>query len=365
MLLTLLSDVRLLGFAILAILWVANFLPRQLATTPTETVKTHTDFTFIRRVSVIFGLLVILVGVFNYLINPLGIFPPKVLPPIGLTSRFDKLALWTAYNLPPDVVIVGSSRSFTMSPSYIQQMRGQTAFNASVVGGTPRDFYGFLHYAIQHQMAPKSLIVGLGIEQLDDSIDINAVEPSDPLKPYADETQPSWTKSLQQTLGLFSIEETEASLKSILSRVSAPPARNYRFENDGQGYFQQAGNAEYFVERFLNSPNIEINPNAVETRQFGFIRKIIELCDNQHIALTIYLPPFYPSVRDYFETQTSFLQSKALVLEQLNSLRTQHPFVVIDYSADSRFTAAMFYDELHPTEQASQIMTDEILKDHS
>jgi hypothetical protein len=54
--------------------------------------------------------------------------------------------LFAAVEPAPEIVIVGSSSSFTMQPADVTALTGKRTFNASVHGGIPRDYLGFLRY---------------------------------------------------------------------------------------------------------------------------------------------------------------------------------------------------------------------------
>src|SRR5262245_53100923 len=85
----------------------------------------------LRRVGLTAAFLLLLVAALNYLVNPLGMYPPRIYEPIVLHSRAEKMRLYRAARPRPEIVILGSSSSFAMSPAYIRERTGRTAFNAS------------------------------------------------------------------------------------------------------------------------------------------------------------------------------------------------------------------------------------------
>src|SRR5262245_33156091 len=79
--------------------------------------------------------LLALVAGLNYLVNPLMIYSTRLFQPIVLHSRSEKMLLYRAAEPPPEIVVLGSSTSFTMAPAFIRERTGRPAFNASLHGG--------------------------------------------------------------------------------------------------------------------------------------------------------------------------------------------------------------------------------------
>ncbi|MCB0878517.1 MAG: hypothetical protein KDC46_06000 [Thermoleophilia bacterium] len=77
----------------------------------------------------------------------------------GRTTRFSvvanggvrqaKLDLMERLPAPPDVLILGSSRSMQLDPADVTDLTGGTAFNGAVSGGTSKDMYLYARYAEQ------------------------------------------------------------------------------------------------------------------------------------------------------------------------------------------------------------------------
>ncbi len=100
---------------------------------------------------------------FVLIVNPDGRFPwnerNAYLP---IAPRPIKPNLYQKLKTAPDVLILGSSISFTVPPSYFHQKWGVSAFNMSLNGGTPIDFFNTLNYIISanpHKKLPSTLLV--------------------------------------------------------------------------------------------------------------------------------------------------------------------------------------------------------------
>ena len=280
MILALFTNLKLFGTLVLTVIFIKAAYDRYIK--KSEQVDSS-EYNFVKRVSLAAVTLVTIIVIFNYVVNPVGLFPTRLIPPIVATTRLDKVRMWSAYTSPPQIVVMGSSRSFTMSPSYISRVTNKTAFNASVSGGTPRDFYAFIKYSLVHNGKPDTLILGLGLEQFQNTNLTENTEAGDPLADYIDEPKADWIRIARDALSLVSFEHTQASARSLLSVFVGRPTLNYRFDPDGQGHFLQAGNVEYFVERFLSNPgDMFPEPDQKSLRTLG---RIIQLCHEENINL--------------------------------------------------------------------------------
>src|SRR4029079_8657950 len=141
-------------------------------------------------------------------VNPFGIYPGHRFEPIVLHSRTEKMALYREFEPPPDVVVFGSSRSFTVSPAEIRRLTGRVAFNASVHGGIPRDYLAFLRYMIAIKKVPHLALVCLSVELLRSDL-LRGFEPYAPLTPYDPHERVEAFSGVARLLGL---QQTVASL---------------------------------------------------------------------------------------------------------------------------------------------------------
>lgn len=79
-------------------------------------------------------------------VNPHARFAGRLFPPITPSARSIKTELYRQLKDNPDIVILGSSRAFTISPDYINAKTTFDAFNMSVEGGRVGDFEVQLDY---------------------------------------------------------------------------------------------------------------------------------------------------------------------------------------------------------------------------
>jgi len=170
------SALRLLGAALFALLYVrARWAAADADARSARWLLVH--------VGLAAGILGALIAGLNYLVNPFGIYAPRFTEPIVLHSRAEKMALYRAFQPAPDIVVLGSSSSFSMPPAYIREITGRPAFNASLHGGVPEDYLAFLRYMASLDKVPKVLIVPLSVELVRPNLP-SGFEPHNPLLPY-------------------------------------------------------------------------------------------------------------------------------------------------------------------------------------
>ena len=71
--------------------------------------------------------------------HPLGMYFGSPYPSYQLLVRGLKTDAYNQLNEAPDIAIMGSSRAFTLSPQYIHETLGYTAYNMAVEGGRIED----------------------------------------------------------------------------------------------------------------------------------------------------------------------------------------------------------------------------------
>jgi hypothetical protein len=89
------------------------------------------------------AVLVAVVTVFNLLTDPWGVFGVGIFPPRVNQDRSTKADLLAGLQEPPELLIYGSSRAWTVEAARLEQATGLRTFNAAVTAGRPADAYVF------------------------------------------------------------------------------------------------------------------------------------------------------------------------------------------------------------------------------
>jgi hypothetical protein len=304
------------------------------------------------------------VATFNYVANPFGLFRTRFFEPIVLHSRAEKMHLYAALDPPPELVVFGSSPAFTIAPSYIERRTGKSAFNASMHGGTARDFLAFTRYMIERGWPPRTLIVQLRVEQFRPDTRVG-FEPGDPLQAYAGDDPAVFGTAGEAARTLLTLEQTEASVRLLAVELRGRSQPVYRFDPDGLAHFNtdslqtlddyllEAAKPYHFRFRALSPYHLE------QTERF------LSLCHRERIRVIVYMPPYHPRLTALWERETRLPELRAQLLGWLRSKGAGGGVAVHDFSAITSFggTDRMFLDALHPDAEANRRMLDVMVKD--
>jgi hypothetical protein len=318
----------------------------------------------LERVGLAAAVLLVLVAGLNYAVNPLGIYAPRFFDPIVLHSRTEKMRLFRAAQPPPEIVVLGSSSSFTMSPAYIRARTGRPAFNASLHGGVPEDYLAFLRYMASLGKVPKLLIVPMSVELVRPNLP-TGFEPNNPLKSYLEREPYGLAEDLRW---LLTLEQTRASLRLLVADVRGRPAPLYRFDPDGWGHFRAStAPLEKIVDAYMATK--EWGPGLyafqdLDPAQISYFGQFLSLAQRLGVKVIVYLPPLHPRALAFYERETNLPALRTRLLDRLRGWQTEGLLAAVyDFTRVESFggNASEFHDLAHPTAEASRRMLDRIL----
>jgi len=223
------------------------------------------------------GGLVATIGLFNYLVDPYGLFGRNRLGIHISAEREFKSSQVRRY--PHDALLVGNSR-MAMIP--VSDLKGFKFFNAGFGGGTPEEVYYFLHHFAHKQ---KLVILGVELGQGDPPLlkgDIFA-----PLNP---------TSTLNNLLNLRTVEY---SVKTIYNHFTGVPA-TLRDDGsfDSKSWFDRWDKSDpahlAFVVEGLG--RTYWNYSGSSAGRMTFYSKIAECLRQRGITCVIVVPPIYEAV---------------------------------------------------------------------
>jgi len=317
------------------------------------------------RVGLAASLLLSLVGGLNYLVNPLGIYSPRFFEPIALHSRSEKMRLYRTAQPPPEIVVLGSSSSFTMSPAYIRERTGRSAFNASLHGGVPEDYLAFLRYMASLDKLPKLLVVPMSVALVRPNLP-TGFEPHNPLKPYLERESRDLLEGARR---LLTLEQTRASLRLLAAEQKGRPPSHYRFDADGWAHFAESGAPlEKIVDAYMATK--EWGPGLfgfrdLDDTQISYFRGFLTLARRLGVKVIVYVPPLYPRAMAFYERETNLPALTTKLLEHLRDWQAEGLIAAVhDFSHVESFggNASEFHDLAHPTAEASRRMLDLMLR---
>jgi hypothetical protein len=108
-----------------------------------------------------------LVAVFNWLVNPWGLYAPRLFTPRVVDDRHRKCGLLRHCQPPPEQLVLGSSRTMRFEPRRLREKTGLRTFNAGIPGATPVDYLTLYRFAAERLRAPiRSVVLGADIPAL-------------------------------------------------------------------------------------------------------------------------------------------------------------------------------------------------------
>jgi hypothetical protein len=92
------------------------------------------------------ALVLLVVGGVNAYVDPYGYTGTAAFPTAILSDRTTKACLAQRLTSPPRLLVLGSSRSMKIQPSYMRALTGSATFNAGVSSATPQDAWAFVNF---------------------------------------------------------------------------------------------------------------------------------------------------------------------------------------------------------------------------
>jgi hypothetical protein len=324
-----------------------------------EARDTPNDTRFIRSFAVAFAGLVFGTAALSLLVDPLGGFGTGLLPPIIAADRDYKTTLYRRLPAPPQVVVIGSSRSKTIRPVCITEITGESAFNFGVNGAVAEDYLAIFRWLEQDPRSAMHLVLlGVDPEAFQESEDPHrALEDSRVLRGLVSGSarQHRWTAVAQD---LWSTQAFLAALRSLKYAILGPGeiastilaadgVEEYPRNEAGlkAGRFPQAERVSEsiagIVPRYANFPRL--SPHRLD-----ILKTLIQEADSAHVEIVAFIPPVHPELeratsggdlpgrsRDLADTLKS--------LAQAGKLRYIETRELADFGGDS----TLYYDALH------------------
>jgi hypothetical protein len=301
--------------------------------------------------------LVVVVGITLY-VNPRGMYFSNRYESQLLLVRGPKTDQYAALGATPDLVILGSSRGFNLSPAYIHDQFGYSAYNMAVEGGRIEDILVLTRYMLnQHDgRLPKVLLV--------------EVQPGLPREAndIAERAPFSWFRYLRpQTLQLafqrrletlFSVQQFAEALYVL--RYYTNIKRNERTwtfpMDDGTGSRRavDASELQYNIEIDMgNIPPLECE--GVDPLSQQEAETFVTLAGEQNTAVIFYSSPWHPQYYDaLLRDNPEYQRCMAAFNDYMEALTSRHDIVFfLDYSLlesiNGDATEAGYYDSDHLT----------------
>lgn len=234
------------------------------------------------------------VGILNYVVDPYG-------SNNQFNFSFNQLKNGTTlrplhYKLPIvakggiDNIMLGTSTMGVMKTEPISRYFGGNTFNLSSPSSLTDEQYYLLRYAV-HFNKIKNVVYGLDFLSINGAVKTRESE-FDELSGQIKAFKPI----TDTPLIYFSLDTLKQSI-AVLSGVKGPiyfkdGRREYldKTEKIAHGNFKLNYNPDF---AFFRNRHPQYTPFTYSDEKLDYVKKIIELCQNNHINLVVYIPPHY------------------------------------------------------------------------
>jgi hypothetical protein len=333
----------------------------------------------------------LIIGVYNALVDPYGEVGSRLVWPQGELrgqgaiegrGRSAKIILLNDLPAPPQVLILGNSRSVALPTDTITQEIGLRAFNAATVNASMYDLLAFTRFVLdQPEQDLKAVIVGL--DMLMFQVPVDEELKREPLVGYL----PELNQNALQTTGnlllrLTSFDTVMASLNLLYRHYvqSDPFIYTYsvrsRFQPNGTlthlDLDPQAeadtfpGPLEDHIEAVKLSYEAQYSvddPLPTESRELW--ETWLKLTQEHKLCVIVFLPPYLTELTAYLETHSGYPQFREAYLDYLSQLGEEYDFTFYDFESPEDFDGEdrWFIEGVHPLSPNTRRLMEHITAD--
>jgi len=317
-----------------------------------------------RRFSRLFALLVALPLLaqvaFNWLVNPWGLYAPRLVAARVVDERYKKCALLRHVSPPPEQLVLGTSRVMRVEPSLVEARTGLHTFNAAIPGVIPADLLVLYRYATEEAHAPLKRVI-LGIDSLiffGGEGNYRAIQNNTQLRRFLPEgdTLVGDVGGLTLLLSPAQTVDGLASIRHALGWARTQGERWRVFDPDGlqsRSYQDEAReqgrwNFAQIVDRQLKGRYL--NPKTPNPKAFRDLETLLALLEERKTEAVVLITPVAPRVLSHWQ-ETGFAERDRDIRARVAAIADRHGARFADFSEVESFGGdpAEFYDATHPT----------------
>ncbi|MBH5319410.1 hypothetical protein I6N90_16560 [Paenibacillus sp. GSMTC-2017] len=229
--------------------------------------------------------LILSIATINYLVDPYGIYHFSSKHYNAQKIAFRDLFQFKTFHIKkhqPEAIILGTSRSMRLQPSVIESLTGESTYNLGIYGSVPYIYYKYLEYTLKVNDNLKSVYIGLDYETFNESYPINSSYNEKRLN------------TTFYTNDLFSTLLSEKALKD-----------SYKVFIDNRNHSNKYTTNEFLADGTVDETYVSPFNTIQDTFHWSqtayhlssdsmlYIKKIKELCDQNGIALNMYISPLH------------------------------------------------------------------------
>ena len=331
------------------ILIVALISIRQSFKTTTQHRLSDHDSRLVKAAALCAAGLLTVTAVFNIWVNPWDIYGTDFFQSRMVPSRRQKLGYYAQLNTTPELIVMGNSTAFAISPQYIQETIGYTSFNWSIDAGRPAENRALLEYLSRQYPVgfPKVILMQVSEKPSNHYYDMTPVQ----LLPYLPPRE-MLAQGTERLSKLFSISQWADSAYVVRNTIENPTNQwgGWLFTEDGYGYkFDDRFSKALTPEQINKFPNCNI-PKKYRDEN---IEDILAFVDEQNSSIVFYISPLLPEFYNtYLQDAQNFQNCHQTIAAYFTELSQNHNNVFFkDYLVLEHMNGLDapegFYDERH------------------
>jgi hypothetical protein len=323
---------------------------------------------------------VVLAGVLalNVVADPYGSVGTHLFPTVTTSDRTVKADRIEALKEPPQLVVLGSSRSMRYEPSYLEKKTGLRTFNAGVngIGGTA-DAWAMTQFI--HEVWPESHPAYLWMVDVESFVpfEVQARTANEPRlakfvgaatagKGVVELAKAIWQNRTTE----FSLDTAKDSLRLLLNRDTAETKQSkYQKQILADGVLKQRrwskkewsrrypGSVQRYTDLYKSVYH------SVDPQSQAYFKKTLRFMNDQGATPLIVLTPINPKLAKVLNP-LGRLQRHQQVVSYIESLQGKYQFKFLDLTDPSvfGFDPKQFYDGMHMTTINTEKAIDYILE---
>jgi hypothetical protein len=327
-------------------------------------------------ISIFFITTLLLLAAANFIVNPFGIYPTRIVQNNNNNFRREKYRLFKVFNVEPDTLIIGSSRAMTMNPDDVMTRIPSCCFNYAVPSATAEDYYAVVSLLMDD--------FGIPLQRIILAVDYEAFNPAEPLQSEI-RYFPAYAKHLVLSKGvtantveklalLISYQQTDETVK-VLRRTLLKNTEEPKIKLERDGYTIQVerekeiADGTFNLERIL-SKRVRKYPErslklshyrSLDPKRLEYLELFLNFCDENGIIVDAYITPYHPTLWSVLDQQPNRNNLDEFKVE-LTSRFEAHGVVLHDFSHIESFKGdqSRFYDEIHPMPDTQAKILDSI-----
>lgn len=278
-------------------------------------------------------LILIVIVLFNFIINPYGVFNIKNIEGISSTKNNSTSSEMSKFHYAlrenPSTIMLGSSRVEHMNPKYLEKYTKDKVYNLGIKGSGITTQYNILKYFIENKNI-KTVILGLDFYAFS-PINVNT---SVTAKRYKGDFINDYLDSL---FSFRTFRKSINTLKDNLKNKEFRVDQTNGWDNYNMDYNSLSKNGDKWLENRVNSgfPNFGQDKHFFGLEAFKkkesinsgleVLNKMINLCKKNNVELRIFTTPVYYKIYDVIN-QTGYKDTYVYWKKELSKYNLIYDF---------------------------------------